>query len=347
MRGKIPRLSKLLPDKDDDPGRRYFRLTVILSIAIILVMVASSLVAFFLTIEGEEQTLVPDVTGMELANAMVELQRKGLHGEVQLRLSPNPSDKGTVLNQEPGPGSVGKVGRFVDLRVSKGPVIDEVENFIGMMYPEVELQLQSMSTIYGAILQIKRPVMEVYSEKPAGTILEQKPLPGTKIAQLTHLELVVSRGPQGSLITVQDYRGLPFYDALRLFSQTNAPFVFSHQPAKGDEKPGTIISQSPAPGKDVDPGTLVQFIVATPEDLAENMVFDILQRILPDYPVPIDLTIEIINPAGETTRVASMKHPGGLISIPYMEEVNTRIVVSSSIRELFSATVRKPLGRTP
>ncbi|MBN1686686.1 MAG: PASTA domain-containing protein, partial [Spirochaetales bacterium] len=347
MRGKIPRLSKLLPDRNDDPGRRYFRLTVILIIGIILIMVASSLIAFFLTIEGEEQTLVPDVSGMELENAMVELQRKGLHGEVQLRLSPNPNDKGTVLNQEPGPGSLVKVGRFINLRVSKGPVIDEVENFVGMMYQEVEMQLQSMSTIYGAILKIKKPVMEVYSEKPAGTILEQKPLPGTKITQLTNLELVVSRGPQGSLITVEDYTGLPFYEALRRFSQTNAPFVFSEQPAKRDEEPGTIISQSPAAGKDVEPGTLMQFIIATPEDLPDTMVFGILQRILPDYPVPIDLSIEVVNPAGETKTLASMKHPGGLISIPYVEEVNSRIVVSSSLRELFSTTVRKPLGETP
>ena len=53
MRGNIPRLSKLLPNSEDDPGRRYFKLTVYLSIGIILIMVISSLIAFFLTIEGE------------------------------------------------------------------------------------------------------------------------------------------------------------------------------------------------------------------------------------------------------------------------------------------------------
>ncbi len=347
MRFRIPRLSKLLPNNEDDPGRRYFKLAVYLSIGIILIMVISSFIAFFLTIEGEEQTLVPDVAGMELENAMIELQGKGLLGYVQLRVSPNPSDKGTVLNQDPGPGALVKVGRRVELRVSKGPVIDEVENFVGMMLSEVDLRLRSMSTIYGAILKIKEPVMEVYSEKPAGTILEQKPLAGKKITQLTELELVVSRGPQGTLVTVADYIGLPFYEALVRFSKKNAPFVFSHQKAKGDEKPGTIISQSPAAGRDVEPGTLMQFIIATPEKLPENMVFDILQRTLPDYPVLIDLSIEVINPAGDTKLIAAMKHPGGLISIPYVEEVNSRIIVSSSLRELFSAIVRKPMGETP
>ena len=344
MRGKISWLPKLLPNNDENQGQRYFKLAVYISVGIIIVMILSSLIAFFLTIEGEEQTLVPDLRGMELENAMIELQNKGLTGNVELRVSPNPSDKGTILNQEPGPGTLVKVGRKIDLRVSKGPVIDEVENFVGMNLSEVELQLRSMSTIYGAILKIKKPVMEVYSEVAAGTILEQKPIAGTKITQLTEVALVVSRGPQGSLITVEDYIGLPFYDALMLFSQTNAPFVFSHQPASGDEEPGTIISQSPASGKDVEPGTLMQFIIATPEELPEDMVFDILERNLPDYPVPIDLSIEVINSSGDKKLLAGMKHPGGAISIPYLEPVNSRIIVSSSLRELLTYTVRKPVS---
>ena len=347
MRGKISRLPKLLPNAENDPGQRYFKLAVYLSIGIIFAMVLSSLIAFFLTIEGEEQTIVPDVRGMALENAMIELQYKGLFGHVELRVSPNPSDKGTVLNQDPRSGTLVKVGRKIDLRVSKGPVIDEVENVVGMNLSEVELQLQSMSTIYGAILKIKKPVMEVYSEIAAGTILEQKPVAGTKITELTEMELVVSRGPQGSLITVDDYIGLPFYDALLLFSQSNAPFVFSQQTASREQEPGTIISQSPAAGKDVEPGTLMQFIIASPERLPENMVYDILQRTLPDYPVPIDLSIEVISPTGDRKLLASMKHPGGLISIPYLEEVNSSIVVSSSLRMLFQYTIRKPVSSSP
>ena len=44
MRAKIPRLSKLLPNNEDDPGRRYFKLTVYLSVGIILIMVISSFI---------------------------------------------------------------------------------------------------------------------------------------------------------------------------------------------------------------------------------------------------------------------------------------------------------------
>ena len=336
-------ISKLSPNNEEDPGKRYFKFTVFFSIGIIVVMVTASLIAFFLTIEGEEQTLVPDVRGLELENAMIELQQKGLVGYVQLRVSPNPADKGSVLNQDPGPGTLVKVGRKIELRVSKGPVIDEVENFVGLNLSEVELQLQSMSTIYGAILKIKMPVMEVYSDSRPGTILEQKPAPGTKITQLTELEVIVSRGPQGSLVTIEDYAGLRFYDALRAFAKTDAPFVFSQRPAGEEEEPGTVVSQSPAAGTDVEPGTLMQFIISTPEDIPETTVFGILQRVLPDYPVPVDLFIEVVSPAGDKRQLVRMKHPGGLISIPYLEVENSQIVVSSSLSELFRYTIRKPI----
>ena len=346
MGGKIGWFSKLLPSVGDDPGRRYFKLTVYLAIGIILVMVISSLIAFFLTIEGEEQTLVPEVRGMKLENAMIELQLKGLTGHVQLRESPNPADKGSVLDQDPDPGALVKVGRKIDLRVSKGPVIDEVGDFREMNLSEVELQLQSLSTIYGAILEIKKPVMEVYHDSTPGTILEQKPAPGTKITQLTELELVVSRGPQGSLVTVEDYVGLPFYDALAVFATTNAPFVFLHQAPGREDEPGTVISQSPAAGTDVEPGTLMQFIIATPDEIPENTVFDIIEQKLPEYPVPIDLSIEVISPEGEKRLLASMKHPGGIISVPFLEEANSQIIVSSSLRVLFKYTVRMPVEST-
>lgn len=336
------RLAKALPSGKDDPGRRYFKLTVYLSLSIILVMVLASVIAFLITLEGEEQTLVPDVQGMDLANAMIELQQKGLIGKIQLRVSQNLSDKGSILNQDPSSGTLVKVGREVNLRVSTGPIIDAVDNYVNKAFSEVELQLQSLSSIYGAVLKIKKPVMEIYSEAPAGTILEQKPKPGTRIAELTELELVVSKGPQGSLITVGDYIGLPFYEALALYATTNSPFVFNSRSANADEGPGKVVSQSPAAGTDVEPGTLIQFIISTPREIPENYAFGILQRTLPDYPVLIDLIVEVISPAGETRELAKMKHPGGLISIPYLEEIDTQIIVSSSLRELFRYTIREP-----
>ena len=304
-------------------------------------MILSSLIAFLLTIRGEEQTLVPDIIGLDLANAMIELQQKGLVADVQLRVSPDPSDKGTVLTQHPSPGTLAKAGRVINVRVSKGPVIDEVENYINMMLADVELQLQSMSTIYGAILKIKKPVIEIYDDSVPGTILQQKPRSGTKITSLTELELVVSRGPRGALVTIPDYVEMPFYDALREIGNLNAPFVFSHRIAEGEEEAGVVVSQSPQAETDVQEGTLMQIIITTPDYEAEELVFGIVQKVLPDYPTPVDLTIIAISPFGDRKVLTEVQHPGGIISIPYLEEENAQIIVSSSVGELFRHLVRR------
>ena len=308
-----------------------------------------------MTIRGEEQTLVPNVIGLDLANAMIELQQKSLSARVQLRVSPNPGDKGTVLAQDPSPGTLAKAQRKIALRVSKGPVIDEVENYINMRLDEVELQLQSMSTIYGAILKIKKPVTEIYSDSPAGTILQQNPEPGTKITTLTELELIVSRGPRGAMVTIPDYVGLPIYVALRELASHSGPFVFSGRDAEGEEEPGTVVSQSPQAETDVQEGTLIQLIITTPvpeePEEAENgqeapepveKIFGIVQRTLPDYPTPIELTIEVISPFGDRAILARVRHPGGIISVPYWEPENSQIIVSSTVRELFRHLVRAP-----
>lgn len=345
MRGMQSRTSRGTPPAPEEPGKRMFRTVVLFSIGVIAVMIIASAITFFLTIEGEEQTLVPDVRGMELASAMIDLQQKGLVGEVLLRVSANPADKGTVLGQEPNPGTLVKVGRAIELRVSKGPIIDEVESYVGMQLSELRLQIQSMSTIYGALLEIEEPVMEVYDEAPRGTILEQSPEAGTKITELTRLQLVVSRGPQGGLITIPDYTGLGFYEALRTYAEMDAPFIFYSRVAEADEDAGVVVSQSPDAGADVEEGTLVQFTITTPEideENEDNLVFGIHQRQLPDYPTPIMLFIEVESPTGETRELASMNHPGGIIAIPYLEPAGSKIIVSSSLRTLFTYEIQEP-----
>ena len=86
---------------------------------------------------------------------------------------------------------------------------------------------------------------------------------------------------------------------------------------------------------------MTTFEITEPEEIEEDWVFGILQQNLRDYPVPIDLIIEIEDSSGESRELVSMKHPGGVISIPYLEPVGSEIVVSSSLRELIRYPIRE------
>ncbi|MFP4617364.1 MAG: PASTA domain-containing protein [Spirochaetaceae bacterium] len=306
--------------------KRFLRIVILFSLGTLAVAVIAGLIAFVLTIEKSEDTMVPDVEGMELANAIIELQDKGLYASVQLRYSNKLSDKGTVLGQEPIPGSVLKADSEVQLRVSRGAAIEKLDNFVGWDIGELEAHIRSLESIYGPLLQLKRPYVRVFDESPSGTILEQKPEPGTELSVLTELELVVSKGPEGQVTEVKDYVGKDWRSALSEVISSDSPFVFTLT-SQEDGDPGTVVSQNPSAESEVPKDTIRQLMLKKPEDIEEDYRFGILERQLPDQPVSIPVTIEAVTPEGDKETIASFSHEGGLLTIPYLQEVGSTLIV--------------------
>ncbi len=333
------KLRNVLPNQGDDPDTRHFKTIVYLSIGIIILMVIAAIVTFFMTINSAEQTMVPDLKGKELSNALVELQDRGLYPHIQLRYSSNPSDKGKILGQDPSAGTMMKAGREVNLQVSRGAVIDRVENYVGWKLSDLELHLQTLSTTYGPLLQLEKPVTSVFDNAPAGTIIQQKPAPGTPLTGLTKLSVVVSLGPHSQSIEVPDLVKKPYKEAMDELAKANIPFAFTDRKATGNEKPGTVVSQSPDAKSNVPKNTLISLVMTDPANVPKGEVFGMLQKNLPNYPVAIDLTVEAIAPDGTRTQLLSTKTTGGLLTVPYVVKDGSTITVSSFNKELFRVTV--------
>ncbi len=113
------------------------KLLLITCFSIIILMVLTCVIVFFLAIRGSEEVMVPNITGKELSTALLELQAKELYPKIQLRFSDHPDEKGTVLEQTPVPGSIVKAGRRISLIISRGVIIDRVENYIGQNIDEL------------------------------------------------------------------------------------------------------------------------------------------------------------------------------------------------------------------
>lgn len=323
----------------DEASQKQFRTFILLFIGIIGFMVLAGGAAFLLTIEGEEKTLVPDLAGEPLEEAIFLLQEKELNSRIQLQYSSKPADKGTVLAQDPKAGSLVRAGSQVLLRVSKGAVIDRVENYIGWKLDDLRLHLQTLFTTHGPLLRIAEPVVRVFDDAEPGIILEQSPEPGTEISGLTDLELVVSRGPAGVSEQVAQYTGLSYEQAIERLKTFQVPFSFSMREAEGDEEPGTVVSQDPPPGTDRGAAEGVELVMTEPEEIPEGSVFGILERTLPDYPIIVDITLDAVSPDGERSTVISFKHSGGQIGIPYMVEEDTMLVLSVFDKEILRYTV--------
>ena len=124
----INRIKKLFPGKNEDQNTRFFKIIIYVMLGILLFTMISLTVTFLIVLRGAEEVMIPDVTNQRLEQAVIELQDRGINTRIQLKYSSRPSDKGTVIAQVPKPGTIRKAGSSVVLKVSKGTIIDKIDD---------------------------------------------------------------------------------------------------------------------------------------------------------------------------------------------------------------------------
>jgi len=317
-------VDRVVPHHEDPPEKRIFKLIVLLIVGMFVLMLFIGLLTFLLSLRGTGEVLVPNVQSKDLISAMIELQEKDLYARVQVRYSTD-YEKGLVLEQKPAAGSSVRVGRKITLVVSRGPVIDRVEDYVGQKLEDLRVHLQSLFSTSKALLRIKEPVSYVFDESPAGTILAQNPPAGKPLEGVAELELVVSRGPKGEMITVEDYLKLSFQDAMAELASANIPFIFTVRKPRANEKSGVVVSQTPEPKSAVPYGSVVQLVMTRPSGIPPGKVFGVFEYTLPAYPIMVDISLDAISKSDSST-ILAMKHPGGPISIPYIVDEKSELV---------------------
>lgn len=319
---------------------RHRKTALVALSTVIVFMLFIGVVAFGLALQGSEQTLVPDIRGVELSQALVTLQEKELYPRISLRITDNAADRGTILEQNPGPGAIVKAGRRINLVVSRGPVIDRVGNYVGQDLGELRTHLTSLYASGRPLITVKDPPIYVFDKSTPGIILEQKPLPDSEITGPIELELVVSRGPEAAKAQVPQLAGLDFASAYAQIEKSGLPVFATMRAAQKGEKSGVIVSQSPAAGAQVAAASTVN-IVATSPSADQNLVSGVFRQDLPTYPYPLKLSIEAIKPTGERGVIFRVATPGGKIAVPYAVQDGTVLVMSVLDREVARIEVRK------
>jgi len=313
-------IRRIVPQEDDSPDLRNLKLYVLLFVGIIGLMLVIGAITFGIAVRGQPETLVPNLQGKDVLDALADLQGKELYPDVQAQYSSD-TDKGVVLSQRPAPGTLVKAGKRVTLRVSRGPVIDKVENYVGMNLDDVKVHLQTLFASHSPNLIIKTPIIYQYRPGvPAGRVLAQSPIPNTRITGLTYLELVVSQD-QGavSTVTVGDYVGKSFQEAAQELERDNIPFAFSVKSTARGSDPGTVVSQVPARGAQAEYGQIVQLVMSAPtsNSVGKDNVFGLYQYTIPAEAIAVNVRLVIVSDS-EPKEILSMKHPGGPLAVPYI-----------------------------
>jgi beta-lactam-binding protein with PASTA domain len=332
----------------------HLRLFISMAAGLVVFVGIIAVSVFFVFARGAEQTMVPDVRGKELTQALLELQVKELYPRLQLRYSQSSADKGLILEQSPAAGTIVKAGRRIRLVVSQGVMINTVENFVGRNVDDVRMDLQALFAAAGntapPLLSLREPFMYEYSSEPAGIILQQKPEPGTGISGPAALELVVSRGPENVMIKAPALEGLPMEDALDQIGYRKLNFSFSARTVRGSEKPGTVVFQDPPADTAMAANARLSLSVAFPENplTDKGEVYGLFRYAVPANPYPLAVRLEAVLPAlgnagGERRQLLSTDYPGGELIVPYLLPEGTALIFSMLNREIHRETVAAPV----
>lgn len=310
------------------------------SLGTILLMAIISAFVFFSLVESPERVMVPNVTGELLEEALLDMQVKELYPKIQLRYSNSPNDKGVILEQDPPAGSIVKAGRRINLVVSRGSVIDRIGNYVGQTLDDVRISLQTLFS--GSSVQlIKLPDAPTFmaSSEPAGTIIEQDPLPDTAITSPITMSLIVSSGTGNETTKVPWLVGMSLNDALLQMGRSKIVFNFTARTPNEGEEAGVVVAQKiPGEGEPVPIYSSSDVTITLPDTIIDNNVYGLFETTLPSYPYALKVDFEVITPDGDKYSIVSMNHPGGKLTIPYAVPRFSILVLSVQGKEISRTT---------
>ncbi|MGI5070798.1 PASTA domain-containing protein [Treponema pectinovorum] len=316
-------------------GRSLF-IAIILAVVLMLV---TCLAVFFIAVKGPEKVLVPEVKNKELTQALLEMQVKELYPKIQLRYDEKPF--GTVLNQSPSSGAIVKAGTRVTLTVSRGAVVSEVGNYVGLKYDEVKIDLSAMFT--GAtrpLIVLAEPSYKA-DVSEAGTILEQIPAQGTKISEPVTVHLIVSRGPNFENTRVPSYIGKSVQDMLALLPDSKLVIDFMGHRALAGEKENSVIDQQKFETEYVPNFSRVSVEMAFPENSDDGKIYGIFEAKVAKFPYPVSMTVECVEKTGQRFPLVTLQHTGGDFTIPYAVAEDSELILRIAGREVKRISVSK------
>ena len=225
------------PDRDEARPQRRGPWRWALAALLLLAAVAAGL--WYFTMGPGSPTVVPAVAGKTYEQAERELAAAHLNAK-RVDAFDEKVGKGSVITENPGPGS--EVGRSttVTLTVSKGPERYAVPELVGSTQTEAKARLAENRLTLGNATQ-------AFDEKvPAGQIVSTTPKAGTQLKRGAAVNIVLSKGRQP--IEVPDFTGKPADQAVAALTGAGLKVDATKQEFSTDVPKGSVISQAPATG---------------------------------------------------------------------------------------------------
>ncbi len=192
--------------------------------------------------QSDETVLLPDVRGLQEADAIARLEAVGLRVDRVLEAS-DQFDPGIVIGMTPEPNQDVNSDALITLKISTGPAEVTVPNVEGLTLENATAQLEAFGL---PAPQFRR---EASSDVDEGLVIRSDPEAGTAVSIDRQVILYISSGPETEL--VPSVVGLTKAAAEQAITNKGfLPVVEFQDVAAGSPDAGNVISQDPPAGED-------------------------------------------------------------------------------------------------
>ena len=197
---------------------------------------------------GPGEATVPSLAGMPREQAEAQLREAGFEPRVEQSFS-DTVPNGRVIGTTPPGGTTIERGSTVVLDVSRGREQVEVPDVVG------ESEDNARSALEGAGLRVGKVTEEASEEEP-GTVIEQSPAGGEKVARDEAVDLVVARA-----VAVPDVVDSTEEEATATLEDAGFEVRVREQTVTDTAQDGVVLDQSPAPDEERRQGSRVTIVV--------------------------------------------------------------------------------------
>lgn len=248
---------------------------------LLFIGVGASAVTWLPDLFFPKDVTVPDVTNKHYDDAIAELTSLGLKIEETIEQEHDDITEGFVIRTNPQAGKVVKAGTAVTIYKSIGKKKVAFKNYVGEQIADVEPQLRSEKYL---LIDKK----EVYSDKPAGTIIEQFPLPGEKVVpEETEVRFTVSLGPEK--IILKDLTGYT-EKSVRDYAADQQLYVIVKQQYSDTVEKGLVISQTPQANAKLEKGATVTVVISLGKEPVQT------KKVIQDIDIPYEPPVDVNEP---------------------------------------------------
>lgn len=239
----------LLPLEDGPPPERRNRwMWWALGVAALL---AAAVALILLLAPSSKQVTVPNVSGQTQAAAVATLKRAGLHAVLQPTANASVPN-GSVIGETPPHGTRVDEGSSVTLFVSTGPGSQALPDVTGKPVAQAVKILKEKGFVPKRQSQSSETVAK-------GDVVSTDPAPATEVQIGGTVTVLVSSGP--AKVKVPEVKGQSQAEATEALEGAELKPVVQKREVE-EPAPGTVISQSPAAGSQLKPGSKVTIVVA-------------------------------------------------------------------------------------